>query len=379
MNAGGKKAVLWGTALDNLASWRMVTPDAEWLEVTRIDHNLGKIHDADVATFELAYHASARRRRHRCDDRTETLSIPGERFRKTGLGKDVTDKFLAGLPGVQKEGCDGIITSARFILHRMPPAIRTVCLEFFGQVRDSTPAIVEIKRYLDTLAALRRRARAARRARASRRALRQGGRLRDQGEAPRPAEDGADRRHRRRAATMRLRARPPRSCASATRAAPKASSRCRPRARKKFWLDRARTAAIARHTNAFKINEDVVIPLERLGDYTDGIERINIELSIGNKLVLCDALAALLRSALAGDAVGRRRRRHAAAGCAGREDRRGARTRSPRCARAGRTCSTASMQTFPALQSHADGRRRGSPRSRLRWRTSSLAPCSRRC
>src|SRR3546814_12995302 len=30
-------------------------------------------------------------------------------------------------------------------------------------------------------------------------------------------------------------------------------------ARKKFWLDRARTAAIARHTNAFKINEDVEI------------------------------------------------------------------------------------------------------------------------
>ena len=33
-------------------------------------------------------------------------------------------------------------------------------------------------------------------------------------------------------------------------------------ARKKFWLDRARTAAIAQHTNAFKINEDVVIPLD---------------------------------------------------------------------------------------------------------------------
>ena len=55
-------------------------------------------------------------------------------------------------------------------------------------------------------------------------------------------------------------------------------------ARKRFWQDRARTAAIARHTNAFKINEDVVIPLERLGDYTDGIERINIELSLKNKL-----------------------------------------------------------------------------------------------
>src|SRR3989338_7090463 len=61
-------------------------------------------------------------------------------------------------------------------------------------------------------------------------------------------------------------------------------------ARKKFWLDRARTAAIARHTNAFKVNEDVVIPLRHMGDYCDGIERINIELSLKNKLKLLDAL-----------------------------------------------------------------------------------------
>jgi FAD/FMN-containing dehydrogenase len=32
MNAGGKKAVLWGTALDNLAWWRMVDPEGNWLE-----------------------------------------------------------------------------------------------------------------------------------------------------------------------------------------------------------------------------------------------------------------------------------------------------------------------------------------------------------
>ncbi|WP_163981075.1 FAD-binding oxidoreductase, partial [Raoultella ornithinolytica] len=74
---------------------------------------------------------------------TETLTIEGRKFRKEGLGKDVTDKFLAGLPGVQKEGCDGIITSARWILHRMPKSIRTVCLEFFGQARDAIPSIVE--------------------------------------------------------------------------------------------------------------------------------------------------------------------------------------------------------------------------------------------
>ena len=77
-----------------------------------------------------------------------------------------------------------------------------------------------------------------------------------------------------------------------------------PEQRKRFWLDRARTAAISRHTNAFKINEDVVIPLERLGDYTDGIERINIEFSIANKLKL---LRRAWRSSSRGRAAGRRR------------------------------------------------------------------------
>jgi FAD/FMN-containing dehydrogenase len=42
-----------------------------------------------------------------------------------------------------------------------------------------------------------------------------------------------------------------------------------------------------RHTNAFKINEDVVIPLPRMAEYTDGIERINIELSLRNKIKPC--------------------------------------------------------------------------------------------
>ena len=67
-----------------------------------------------------------------------------------------------------------------------------------------------------------------------------------------------------------------------------------PEARKKFWLDRKRTAAISRHTNAFKINEDVVIPLPRMAEYTDGIERINIELSLRNKIALCDELEGFL-------------------------------------------------------------------------------------
>jgi FAD/FMN-containing dehydrogenase len=140
MNAGGKKAVLWGTALDNLASWRMVTPQATWLEVTRLNHNMGKIHDAAVASFELKYYKAD----GKTLERTERLDIPGASFRKEGLGKDVTDKFLSGLPGIQKEGCDGLITSARWVVHRMPTNTRTVCLEFFGNAKDAVPSIVEI-------------------------------------------------------------------------------------------------------------------------------------------------------------------------------------------------------------------------------------------
>ncbi|MGB2881582.1 MAG: DUF3683 domain-containing protein, partial [Rhodoferax sp.] len=144
MNAGGKKAVLWGTALDNLASWRMVTPQAEWLEVTRINHNMGKIHDVDVASFELQYFKADGKTKLR----TERLDIPGKTFRKEGLGKDVTDKFLSGLPGIQKEGCDGLITSGRWVVHKMPAHTRTVCLEFFGNAKDAVPSIVEIKDFM---------------------------------------------------------------------------------------------------------------------------------------------------------------------------------------------------------------------------------------
>jgi len=147
MNAGGKKAVLWGTTLDNLVSWRMVTPDAEWLEVERLNHNLGKIHEQPEVTFRLTRYAADGRTRR---GEPQLLRIPGQVFRKLGLGKDVTDKFLAGLPGIQKEGCDGLITSAVFVLHRMPKHTRTVCLEFFGyDLSKAVPAIVETKNYLD--------------------------------------------------------------------------------------------------------------------------------------------------------------------------------------------------------------------------------------
>jgi FAD/FMN-containing dehydrogenase/Fe-S oxidoreductase len=283
MNAGGKKAVLWGTALDNLASWRMVTPDAEWLEVTRLNHNLGKIHDVEVASFELNYFKAD----GKTPIRTERLDIPGKSFRKEGLGKDVTDKFLSGLPGIQKEGCDGLITSARWIVHRMPVHTRTVCLEFFGNAKDAVPSIVEIK---DFMFAEQKRGGAilAGFEHLDDRYLKAVGYATKSKRGGLPkmvlfgdiAGDDADAVARATSEVVRL-----------------ANSRegegfiaVSPDARKKFWLDRKRTAAISRHTNAFKINEDVVIPLPRMAEYTDGIERINIELSLANKLKLCNEL-----------------------------------------------------------------------------------------
>jgi FAD/FMN-containing dehydrogenase/Fe-S oxidoreductase len=211
--------------------------------------------------------------------------VEGKRLRKEGLGKDVTDKWLSGLPGVQKEGCDGLITSATFILHRMPKHVRTVCLEFFGDVKKAVPSIVEIKNYLDKhpqaiLAGLEHLDERYVKAVGYATKAKSRGRPRmiliadivsdDENAAAEAASH-----------VVRIaNARDGEGFVAVT-----------PEQRKRFWLDRARTAAISKHTNAFKINEDVVIPLDKLGEYTDGIERINIEFSIANKLDLVARLA----------------------------------------------------------------------------------------
>ncbi|AKD26217.1 FAD/FMN-containing dehydrogenase [Polynucleobacter duraquae] len=291
MNAGGKKAVLWGTALDNLASWRMVDPEGNWLDVERLDHNLGKIHVAEKVRFQLTWSDGASEPGKRVL-KTETIEVEGKRFRKEGLGKDVTDKFLSGLPGVQKEGCDGLITSATWILHRMPKFMRTVCLEFFGQAQEAIPSIVEIKAYLDglsknggpILAGLEH---------LDDRYLRAVGYSTKSKRNAMPkmvliGDIAGDDEEAVAAATSEV-------VRMANNRVGEGFVAVSAESRKKFWLDRARTAAIARHTNAFKINEDVVIPLPRMGEYTNGIERINIELSLKNKLQVLDGLKDFLR------------------------------------------------------------------------------------
>ena len=300
MNAGGKKAVLWGTALDNLAWWKMVDPDGNWLEVERVNHNFGKIHEQKNVEFRLKrFDPSGTKLLGE-----EMLTLPGAACRKVGLGKDVTDKFLGGIPGVQKEGTDGIIVAARWVLHKMPPVSRTVCLEFFGQVREAVPAIVEITDYFKPGGAgLASGVQLAGLEHLDERYVKAVGYATKAKRHGRPKMVllgdlvGHDEK-----AVMAAASEVVRMC---NLRSAEGFIAVDAETRKKFWLDRSRTAAISRHTNAFKVNEDVVIPLPRMGDYCDGIERINIELSTQNKLALCDALIEFLKGELplhAGDA-----------------------------------------------------------------------------
>ncbi len=288
MNAGGKKAVLWGTTLDNLVSWRMVTPQADWLTVERLAHSFGKIQDLETVSFRVSRFEP---NGFTPKGEPEILHIPAAVLRRPGLGKDVTNKALGGLPGVQKEGCDGLITSAVFVLHRARAQVRTVCLEFFGPAREAVPAIVETKRLVD--------------------------------KAPDVWCSGMehlDERYVRAVDYATKAAKPHRprmvllvditgeDCAVVDKVAQDIVQTAQSRgaegfvavsdqARARFWADRSRTAAIAAHTNAFKINEDVVIPLERLAEYSLGIERINIEQSLKNKLNIIAAFDDYIKSA----------------------------------------------------------------------------------
>jgi FAD/FMN-containing dehydrogenase/Fe-S oxidoreductase len=291
MNAGGKKAVLWGTALDNLVSWRMVTPDGNWLEVERLNHNLGKIHLQEQVEFRVIRYEKSPDQPLR---EPEIIRVPGSSLRKPGLGKDVTDKFLAGIPGIQKEGCDGLITSAEFILHRKPEYTRTICLEFFGtDLRLAVPAIVETRHYLDArpdvlLAGMEhmdeRYVRAVKySSKAARSELPKMVLLIDvSGEDETAVADAAS-------TVVRM----------ANQRGAEGFIAVSAEARKQFWADRSRTAAIASHTNAFKVNEDVVIPLERLDEYSAGIERMNIEYSTRNKLAIVEVVREFITGDLA--------------------------------------------------------------------------------
>ncbi|HUX40129.1 MAG TPA: DUF3683 domain-containing protein [Rectinemataceae bacterium] len=279
-NAGGKTAVLWGTAVDNLLSWRMALSDGRRIVVERLDHPGRKIVPEDSLRFSVRAENGA----------SSTVELRGSELRKEGLWKDITNKALSGLPGLQKEGTDGVITGARFILYRPYERKTTICLEFFGDdMEDASRAILEMTDEFanhgeETLMALEHfdeeyveaveyRAKASR-----------GGRPKAVLLVDLVAHDevGLARGISRMKALLA-----PHAGTEAFYARDESEA-------EEFWAVRKKLGAIARHTNAFKLNEDVVLPLPRLADFAAFVDSFNLDEERRNQREIAVEYKALL-------------------------------------------------------------------------------------
>ncbi len=264
-NAGGKRAVLWGTAIDNLISFRIAVADGRQLEVRRL-HPSGKRIDPDETIYFAVSDTAG-------GELLQRIAIHGAQLRKPGLGKDITNKTLQGLPGVQKEGTDGIITSAVFLLHRAYPHQRTVCLEFFGAdmeeaaevidrisaifVNNGREALMALEHFDEEyVRAIQYKAKAPRGERPKAVLL-----IDIVGHAPEQIQNGLAR-------LTDLLADYPNTFMAVAQSEAEAQ---------RFWRDRKRLGAIAARTNAFKLNEDIVLPLKALAEFAAYVDQLNVE------------------------------------------------------------------------------------------------------
>lgn len=279
-NAGGKKCVMWGTCIDNVLSFDIVDHNGELITVKRVKHLYRKILPDDVVEFEVIKKNKV----------VKTIILSGLDIRKKGLGKDITNKALGGLPGLQKEGCDGIIVSATFVLYKPFKFTRTVCFEFFGNnMINASKAIVEIVKTFEDdpvvfLTALEHfDEQYVKAIQYKNKSLRT--------EIPKAVlvvDIESDDEARLEKATLDLVAKVKQYNTEGIIAKDTET-------RNKFWQDRKNLSAIARHTNAFKLNEDVVIPLERLQDFSDFIEKLNIQKELENNIQVIAVLADYLQ------------------------------------------------------------------------------------
>jgi D-lactate dehydrogenase (cytochrome) len=265
-NAGGKMAVRWGTCIDNLLEWRIAMPGGRLWTVRRTDHQLRKILPEDTVTYEVLDQHGAPLKR---------ISLRGTEIRKQGLWKDITNKALGGVPGLQKEGTDGVITSATFVLYPKYEQKRTLCLEFFGPDMDeASRVIVELSKAFpyqnvehETLLALEHFDDEYIRAidykvKATRPQTPKAVLLIDiAGHTNAEVEAGLER-------VRTLLDKHPNTLMFEARDKAEATL---------FWADRKKLGAIARRTNAFKLNEDIVIPIEQLAVFARFIDELNIE------------------------------------------------------------------------------------------------------
>jgi FAD/FMN-containing dehydrogenase/Fe-S oxidoreductase len=263
-NAGGKTAVLWGTAIDNLLSYRITLAQGQEWTIRRMHHPLRKILPDDKVLFEI---------RDSHNSLVRCVSLDSSQIRTPGLGKDITNKALGGLPGIQKEGTDGIITSAEFILHPAYPHKTTCCLEFFGDDMDEASRVIVaiskafVNQGREALMALEHFDEEYVRAidykvKAARIRLPKAVLLIDiVGHTAGQVAQGKDR------LTALLKPYP-NTCLFVARNAEEAQL---------FWQDRKRLGAVASRTNAFKLNEDIVLPLHALADFAMFADSFNGE------------------------------------------------------------------------------------------------------
>ena len=285
-NAGGKRAVLWGTAIDNLLSFRIAAPDGRLLEVRRIHPHGRRIDPDETISFDVSDIHAGRQ--------VKVIEIQGARLRKPGLGKDITNKTLEGLPGVQKEGTDGIITSAVFILHKAYPFQRTACLEFFGDDMEEAAQVIDrisaafAEKGREALMALEHFDEEYVRA------------IQYKAKAPRSHSPKAvllidivghtggqvDSGLSRLTALMTVY---PNTFMAIAQSRPEAE---------RFWRDRKRLGAIAARTNAFKLNEDIVLPLKALAEFAEFVDALNVEEERSNQEEVVWQLLAYLDKAV---------------------------------------------------------------------------------
>ena len=267
-NSGGPFAFEYGTTIDNIHSFEMVTPKAEVITVRRKDHPGHKIFEGESATFEILNEKGTV---------IDTVTLAGTDVRGTGLGKDVSNKYLGGLPGVQKEGVDGIITTCTFTLHHQPRFSRVLCLEFYGRsMKNAMFVIGDVVGLRDTIRTQGDMVKIS--------ALEEFGTKYVQAieYKKKSAQYEGD------PISVLILQLDSDDEAALSDAVDAVLAIARPypgvdifaaqneREAELFWEDRHKLSAISRRTSGFKINEDVVIPMRAIPTFAEFLENLNL-------------------------------------------------------------------------------------------------------
>lgn len=270
-NSGGPCCFEYGTTLDNLLSWKMVTPTGEIIHVERTNHPRHKIFPEDTVTFEVRDPSGGVR---------NVVTLKGSEIRLRGLGKDVTDKVLGGLPGIQKEGVDGIIVESVFVLHDIPKYSRIMVLEFFG--RSMQPAAVLIGQIVQLRDKIRQEGDYASISALEEFNIKYVQAINYQRKSQRHEGDpisvilvqvdGNDSDLLDGCVQEILNLVGDNEYISATLAKDEKEGEL-------FWEDRHKLSAIAKRTSGFKMNEDVVIPMDKIPEFALFLEDLNLQLA----------------------------------------------------------------------------------------------------